>query len=646
MTPPVPGTAPRRARRLAPRLLAAIVLASTVLALFATGVQLYLDYSRDLSEIDAEFEQIDRSYRASLASSLWSFDTNQVRLQLDGILKMRDVQEAQVQGLAGENVSAGHAPTGRFLVRQYPLMAPNASQSPLGTLTVKVGLTGVYDRLVDRTVVILATQGLKTLLIALFILFIVTRWVTRHLERMAQHASELSVERLEGQALALDRRPDHKPDELDDVAAAFDAMRERLSAELARRAEAEEALKAHRDHLEELVASRTAELQVAKERAEVANQAKTNFLARMSHELRTPLNAILGYAQILKMNKSITEERRLIGLDTIQTSGEHLLTLIIDILDLSKIEAGAVDLHSEPVELDGFLRGIGDIIRVKADERALSFVLQRAVLLPAKVQVDEKRLRQVLLNLLGNAVKFTDKGQVTLTVARLPDAGPRAVLRFEVRDTGVGIAADEQQRIFEPFHQAGDAHRRFGGTGLGLAISRQLLRMMGSEVQLSSEPGHGSCFWFDLGVAVIEEAATGRIPDKTVSGYEGSRKTVLVADDVEGNRAMLTDMLGMLGFEVRQARDGQELVDEASKSLPDLIVTDIAMPRLDGIEATRRIRALPGTNGVPIVAISANASKTDSRDCIEAGANAFLPKPIVREELLAVLAEQLKIRWT
>jgi len=454
------------------------------------------------------------------------------------------------------------------------------------------------------------------------------------------------VERLDAQALALDRRPDHKPDELDDVAAAFNAMRERLSAELARRAEAEAALKAHRDHLEELVASRTAELQVAKERAEVANEAKTNFLARMSHELRTPLNAILGYAQILKMNKSITEERRMIGLDTIQTSGEHLLTLIIDILDLSKIEAGAVDLHSEPVELDGFLRGIGDIIRVKADERALAFVLQRAVLLPAKVQVDEKRLRQVLLNLLGNAVKFTDRGQVTLVVSRLPGPGPRAVLRFEVQDTGVGIAPDEQERIFEPFHQAGEAHRRFGGTGLGLAISRQLLRMMGSEVQLRSEPGRGSCFWFDLALPVVEEAGSGRQPDKTVSGYEGARKTVLVADDVAGNREMLRDMLGMLGFEVREARDGRELVDEAVKTPPDLIVTDIAMPELDGIEATRRIRALPGMNGVPIVAISANASATDSRECIAAGANAFLPKPIVREDLLSVLAEQLKIEWT
>jgi len=366
----------------------------------------------------------------------------------------------------------------------------------------------------------------------------------------------------------------------------------------------------------------------------------------MSHELRTPLNAILGYAQILKMNRNLTEERRMIGLDTIQTSGEHLLTLIIDILDLSKIEAGAIELQMQPVDLEVFLRGISDIIRVKADEKAVAFTLQRAALMPAKIQTDEKRLRQVLLNLLGNAVKFTDRGEVALAVQRLPDTGVRAVLRFEVRDTGVGIAPEEQQRIFEPFHQVGEAHRRFGGTGLGLAIVRQLLRMMDSDVHVRSTLQKGSRFWFDLPVSVLEEAPAVKPVNAAVSGYAGPRKTVVVADDVPGNRAMLVDMLATLGFEVREARDGVELVQEVSRSRPDAIVTDIAMPQMDGIAATRHIRELPGFSGVPIIAVSANASNTDASECIAAGANAFVAKPIVRDEMLAVLGRELRIEWT
>ncbi len=387
-------------------------------------------------------------------------------------------------------------------------------------------------------------------------------------------------------------------------------------------------------------------LEVAKSSAEAANQAKSAFLASMSHELRTPLNAILGYAQILRLRSNLNE-RDVAAVVTVQRSGEHLLLLINDILDLARIEAGKVELFPETMDVAALLSNVTDIIWVEAKRRELAFDHHVTGSLPPAVTADEKRLRQVLLNLLNNAVKFTRQGRVALRVTVLETAEAHVRLRFEVEDTGIGIRADQLERIFRPFEQASDVQRRFGGTGLGLAISRQLVMLMGSDIHVESDVGVGSRFWFDLNLPTSPD----RVSDKKsfiedITGYQGGRRKVLIVDDVQANRAPMVDYLGHLGFQMLEADSGDAGVHCVQTALPDLVLMDTVMPVMDGMEAIRRIRAIERFRDLPIIVVSANASVADREASLAAGANAFLPKPISFERLLPEMARLLRLTWT
>ncbi|WP_437940526.1 ATP-binding protein [Sorangium sp. So ce341] len=405
------------------------------------------------------------------------------------------------------------------------------------------------------------------------------------------------------------------------------------------------ALRRRTRELELLVEQRTAELKAAKDAADAANQAKTTFLASISHELRTPLNGILGYAQILQRSGRLAAEDRR-SVDVVRRSGEHLLTLIDDVLDLARIEAGRMDLAPADVHLPSLARTVAELCKVRAAQKGLAFELEVAEGTPAWVRVDEKRLTQVLLNLLGNAIKFTRAGRVTFRVAPR-DGRARGGVVLRVEDTGPGIAPADLARIFEPFEQAGERRAQGEGAGLGLAITRRIVDQMGGRVDVESAPGEGSAFTvaLDLPVTSGESPAGDRRGPEAITGYEGARRSILVVDDHEDNRAFLRDALAPLGFEVLEAAGGGAAVALAAGRRPDLVLMDLRMPDLGGDEAAHRIRRLPGLGDVPILATSASIEAPERARSAAAGCDGFLPKPIELGALLELLERRLALTW-
>lgn len=419
-----------------------------------------------------------------------------------------------------------------------------------------------------------------------------------------------------------------------------------LSREIAERMQIESELDRYHYHLEETVNKRTEELRLARDAAEAASKAKSAFLANMSHELRTPLNAILGFSQLMRLNSDLNESQRE-ALDIINNSGKHLLKLINDVLEIAKIEAGKVQLAITTFDLYELVREVADMMQLKAEQKGLYLQLDQSSEFPRYIKADEARLRQVLVNLVSNAVKFTDKGGVTIRLEVKESIHHH--LQIDVKDTGPGISKTDQQRLFKPFVQL-PTQATEGGTGLGLSIVRQFVQLMDGCVTVESSPNKGTLFRVELPLDEAEEMEVMHLGNEIlgeIAGLEPGQPIyrILIAEDQQESQLLLSKLMTELGLEVKNANNGEQCVQLFKTWKPDLIWMDRRMPVMSGEEAARHIRQLPGGDKVKIIAVTASAFKEEHMKMVAAGMDSVVRKPYHFNEIYSSLAQQLGLRY-
>jgi len=577
-----------------------VLMISLIIALLAAAYQIYGGYRAGLRSVQDNLRMIEYSHLPALTANVWLLDQQLIEKQLEGIAQLPDITYAGVTGDLPFQVKAtgrarAQSETVRFgaptLSHVYELiytdpLHPDQHQA-IGQLRVEVSLAGLYARLQETAVTIVVAEVVRTTILAFALIMGMRLLITRHLSQIARFSSHLSIDNL-NTPLMLPQRSKRRRDEIDALVESINGMRLSLMSEIGKRREVE---------------SHSQQLTIEKEAAVLANEAKSEFLANMSHEIRTPMNAIIGMSELAL--QSGLNDRQSNYVQKVHTSAKLLMGIINDILDFSKIEAGKLDIESVEFSLYDTLNGLADLIGLRAEEKGLELLIVQSPDLPDRLVGDPLRLHQVLVNLASNAVKFTGQGEVIVGVDEIEHAEGSVLLRFWVKDTGVGMSEAQQARLFTPFTQAEmSTARRFGGTGLGLAISQRLVRMMGSSIEVDSHEGRGSTFYFNLrlGLGTAAQAQPAALPLPV-----GGR--LLVVDDNAAARQVLVNMAQHMGFDVDEAHDGEQalrMVHEARDAgrAFQLVLLDWKMPGLDGVTCARRL-SLAGHDRPQVLMVTA-----------------------------------------